>query len=286
MLNNWCFHRHKGYLLLLVSLMCISTSDAQVNTEAMRREDLKYGMHIDLAGNIGYTDGNSDLFQNRSKLRLDYVQDWGHAFLVANYRLGSKDEILFINKGFTHLRAVKPLKPALSGELFIQKGFNEFVQIQDRQLIGLGLRVKWHELEVFRKKCEHLHLSTGEGLMSEREQIDSGPDGTMGDPVHGSLANLIRSTNYIVLGWKPKDSFSILTTGYFQLDTRRAEDYRVLAQSTLKASITKRLALTVNMNLRYDSEPPGEVKALDIDLTNGFEYAFRQQDQVPKNSQQ
>lgn len=258
----------------LIGLMLISDGMAQVNTEAMRKEDIEPGAHIDLGGNIGYTEGNSNLFQNRSKLRLDYIQDWGHMFLVANYRLGRKDETLFINKGFTHFRTVKPLWQALSGEFFLQKEFNEFIQLQDRQLLGLGLRIKWHELQPFSTRFEHLQLITGVGIMSEREEIDIGADGTRRDPVHGALAQLIRSTNYIVLGWKPKESLAFLTTAYFQFDTHRAEDYRILTQSTLKVAITKRLALTIEMNLRHDSEPPGDVKAFDLDLTNGFAYTL------------
>ncbi|UCH11256.1 MAG: DUF481 domain-containing protein [Fidelibacterota bacterium] len=269
-----CFHSKHNCLVVLMGCIFISGAIAQVNTEAMRKEDLEPGAHINLGGSVGYTDGNSNLFQNRSKLRLDYVQDWGHLFLVANYRLGSKDKTNFINKGFTHFRAAKPLWPALSAELFLQKEFNEFLQLQDRQLVGLGLRIKWHQLEPFHGKFEHLQLATGVGFMHEREAIDIGPDGTQGDPVHGDLAKLVRSTNYIVLGWKPKESLRILTTGYFQIDTRRTQDYRLLSQTTLKVSVTKRLAITIDMNLRYDSEPPGDVEAFDIDLTNGFEYTI------------
>jgi len=261
-------------LIGLLWLVLADMSGAQVNTEAMRREDLAPGAHFDVGGNIGYTDGNSNLFQNRSRLRFDYLQDWGHIFLVANYRISLKDELRFIDKGFAHQRFVRPLRPALSGELFLQEEFNKFIQLQDRQLVGLGLRIKWHELERFQACFNHLEVTTGVGFMTEREQIDVGTDGTQGDPVHGSLAKLLRSTNYLVLSWTPKESLGILATAYFQMDTRRAQDYRVLANSIIKVAVTKRLALTVEMNLRYDSEPPGEVEALDLDFTNGFSYAF------------
>jgi hypothetical protein len=226
-------------LLLFLGIALITSSRAQVNTEAMRKVDLTPGLHLDIGGDIGYIGGNSSLFQNRSHLRLDYVQDWGQLFLVANYHLGMKDQLLFINKGFSHFRAVKPIRSAFSGELFLQQEFNEFIQLNDRMLIGSGLRIKWNESEDSGESSQKLSLVTGVGLMWEREKIDAGPEGTEGDPVHGELASLLRSTNYVVFDWAPKS-----TIGF-------------------------------DLNLRYDSEPPGEIEPLDLELRNGFSYTFR-----------
>ncbi|MFB0515582.1 MAG: DUF481 domain-containing protein [Candidatus Neomarinimicrobiota bacterium] len=274
-MKMWVSHPKQGIPIVCLGLLLGTLSEAQVNTESMRREDLGPGFHVDLGGDVGYTDGNSNLFQNRSNLRFDYVRDWGQMFLVSYYRISKKDKAFFINKGFSHLRTVKNLRGAFYGEVFLQKEFNEFIQLQDRQLIGGGLRIKWNETEQFKALPEHLHLATGIGFMWEREEIDTGPDGTQGDPFHGSLASLIRSTNYLVFNWTPKPSLGLLTTAYFQIDTRRISDYRVLARSTFNVAITKRLGLTLDMNLRYDSEPPGQVKAVDIDFSNGFSYKFK-----------
>jgi hypothetical protein len=248
---------------------------AQVNTEAMRQEDLKPGFHFNASGDVGYVGGNSSLFQNRSNLRLDYTKEGGQLFLVANYHLGMKDELLFINKGFSHLRAVKSLHSAIYGELFIQREFNEFIQLKDRILLGSGLRIKWNELAIFGELSEKLTLVSGVGLMWEREEIDAGPAGTEGDPVHGELASLLRSTNYVVLDWAPNSTIGLMTTAYLQFDTQRLDDYRILARSTLKVGLTKRLSLTLDINLRNDSEPPGDVEPLDLELRNGFSYTFR-----------
>ncbi|UCD37885.1 MAG: DUF481 domain-containing protein [Fidelibacterota bacterium] len=199
----------------------------------------------------------------------------GRFFLVSNYQISKKDKLLFINKGFSHLRTVKSLRRSLYGEVFVQKEFNEFINLRDRQLLGGGLRIKWDEMERIKLFPEQLQFAMGIGLMWEREVIDAGADGTQGDPIHNTLALLLRSTNYVVLKWTPKESLAILTTAYFQVDTRRASDYRILARTTLRVALTKRLELTVDVNLRHDSEPPGGVKALDLDLVNGFSYRFK-----------
>lgn len=262
-------------LFLLSPLILFSIANAQVNTEAMRKENLKPGLYLDGGGDMGYIDGNSNLFQNRSNLRLDYVQDWGQIFLVANYRLGSKEKLIFINKGFSHFRAVKSFRSPVYGELFLQQEFNEFIQLSNRTLIGSGLRIKWNETGSIADSSRKCILITGVGLMWEREVIDSGPDGTEGDPVYGNLASLLRSTNYIVFEWNPKPAIGFLATGYFQFDTQRLADYRILTRSTLKVGLTKRLSLTLDLNLRYDSEPPGKIEPLDIDFRNGFSYSFK-----------
>ena len=270
------YRRYAFEIFLLLSMALIARGHAQVNTEVMRKEDIKPGLHFDAGGDVGYVEGNSSLFQNRSNLRLDYVQDWGQLFLVANYRLGSKDKLLFINKGFSHFRAVKTIRSPVYGELFLQQEFNEFIQLKNRMLIGSGLRIKWNEGKSAVDSVQKVHLITGIGLMWEREVIDTtGPDGAGGDPVHGELASLLRSTNYVVFNWNPKPTIGFLTTAYFQFDTKRLADYRILTRSTLKVGLTKRLSLTLNLNLRYDSEPPGEIKSMDLDLRNGFSYSFK-----------
>ncbi|UCD37944.1 MAG: DUF481 domain-containing protein [Fidelibacterota bacterium] len=241
----------------------------------MRKEDLGPGFHFNLGGNLGYTDGNSSFFQNRSNLRIDYVRGWGQAFLASNYRVSIKDKNLFINKGFSHLRVVKSLRKALYGEVFVQKEFNEFIQLKDRQLLGGGLRIKWDEVESFTFIPEQLQLATGIGVMWEREVFNIESDGGQGDPIHGDLAALLRSTNYMVLNWRPRETLGFLTIAYFQVDTRRVSDHRILALSTLRVMIAKRLELTVEMNLRYDSEPPEGVESMDLDFTNGFSYRFK-----------
>ncbi|MFC1482052.1 DUF481 domain-containing protein [Candidatus Neomarinimicrobiota bacterium] len=270
-----CFknlHTHSARLILMILSVIFSEGLAQVNTEAMRKEDLKPGTHFEIGGATGYTEGNSSLFQNRSMLRLDYVSDLGHIFVTANYRLGRKDKASFINKGFSHLRGIRPLQGRLSAEFFAQTEFNEFIKLAHRNLLGTGMRMKWDGLETFHPRLKSLRLALGMGLMYEREALLKE---SAGDPVHGYQINLLRSTNYVVLAWKPKDNINVQTTAYFQIDTKRFKDYRVLTQSNLIVGLSKRLSLTIDMNMRYDSEPPGNVKGFDLEIINGATYKFR-----------
>lgn len=260
---------------IIATMLGLSFLQAQINTESMRKKTLEKGLHVDVGSNVGLMEGNSSVFQNRTVLRVDYVRDRDHAFLVSNYRMGKKDKSLFVNKGFSHLRYMYPFTKNVTMEGFLQQEFNEFIQLNQRSLVGAGIRIKWDTGEKSKIHIPNLTTVTGFGFMWERELIDTGPAGDQGDPVHGDLASLLRSTNYLVLKWELKPEIIVQNTTYYQVDTRRISDYRILTRATFSIVITRRLSMTLDCNFRYDSEPPGMVKALDMDINNGFHYKIK-----------
>ncbi len=253
--------------IVLCTLSLTSLLSAQVNTEALRREDLAPGLSTILGADLGCIAGNSNLLQLKSNLRFDYRKGGNHFFLVTQYQRGSTDT-LFINKGFAHLRGVKSLSPRLQVEGFVQREFNKFINLEDRQLAGGGVRIMWLQREVSSEKPPPLQLNTGIGLMWERERIDTTGLGTGEEPVFG----IIRSTNYLVVQWKVDDRLTLFSTTYYQVDPRRPSDYRILWEGSLGVTLTKRLSLTLNLDLRYDSEPPTGIKHYDLEITNGVSY--------------
>jgi hypothetical protein len=257
-----------GFLLSI--LLLTSLLSAQVNTESLRREDLSPGLHTTLGTDLGLIAGNSNLLQLKANLRFDYRKDGNHFFLVTQYQRGSTDT-LFINKGFAHLRGVRALAPRLYVEGFLQREFNEFINLEDRQLAGGGMRIRWLQRQEPVEESPPLQLNTGIGLMWEREQIDTTGQAS-GDPVHGAVASLVRSTNYLVVRWQQDDRLTFFSTTYYQVDLRRFSDYRVLWEGSLGVTLTRRLSLTINLNLRYDSEPPEGIKPYDLEITNGISY--------------
>jgi len=107
--------------------------------------------------------------------------------------------------------------------------------------------------------------------MWEREQIDTTGQAP-GDPYHGAVASLVRSTNYLVVRWQLDDRLTFFSTTYYQVDPRRLSDYRILWEGRLGFTVTKRLSLTINLDSRYDSEPPEGVQPYDLELTTGISY--------------
>ena len=256
--------------LTLAALLLTSLLAAQVNTEALRREDLAPGLHTTLGADLGVIAGNSSLLQLKSNLRFDYRNGGNHFFLVTQYQQGRTDT-LFINKGFAHLRGVSTLRPRLQVEGFLQREFNEFINLEDRQLAGGGVRIRWLQRQDTAETPPPLQLNTGIGLMWERERIDTTGQAP-GDPYHGAVASLVRSTNYLVVQWKVDDRLTLFSTTYYQVDLSSLSDYRVLWEGSLGVTLTRRLSLTINLNLRYDSEPPRGIKHYDLEITNGVSY--------------
>ncbi|MBA7481497.1 hypothetical protein ES707_16971 [subsurface metagenome] len=248
-------------------LTLISHLGAQINTEALRREDQTHGWHPSLGADLGVIAGNSSLLSVKGNLRLDYRGAKAYGFAVSQYQQGRKDDDLFINKGFAHLRGIAILRPKLHLEGFLQREFNDFIKLQDRRLVGGGLRFLFPGPTG--EKPVPIRINLGTGLMWEQERLDlvngaADPAGT----------NLLRSTNYIVLRWLPEGPLNIYTTAYYQVDTRSFSDYRITWEGGLTLALTKRIALTISGNLRYDHEPPPGVKTYDLDLTNGLILQF------------
>ena len=270
--------RRPYFFTLVMSMMLMGSGPirAQVNTESLRKTIQEPGFHFNLGATLNLMDGNRNLFQTQIKTRLDQVQPWGHLFLVSNYKMSSKDETVFVNQGFAHLRFMKELTPRYSAEVFSQLQFNEFIRLNQRALVGAGLR--FNHLSFVKKENTGkapLSLVFGLGLMLERESIDIGSDASTGDPVHGDLAELLRSSNYLVLAYAPHENLNIQSTTYYQVDTKRFQDYRVLSQSLIEVGLGKRLALTSELNYRYDSEAPGGVNAWDLEYNQGMTFKFK-----------
>ena len=250
-----------------------STAVAQVNTEALRREGRSSGWHTGLAADLGILAGNSALVRLRSNLRFDYLTERGHTFFVAQYQRGVQGRSLFLNKGFAHLRRVRTLNPRYQVEAFLQREFNDFINLDDRQLVGGGLRIRWRQSPDSLGNLQSVHLNIGFGAMWERERIDTTGQ-AMGNPGHGPVTSLIRSTNYLVFQLQLDDRLILSSTTYYQVNLSRFADYRILWEGALNITLTRRLSLRLNLNLRYDSEPPTGVKPLDLEITNGLSYSL------------
>jgi putative salt-induced outer membrane protein YdiY len=85
---------------------------------------------------------------------------------------------------------------------------------------------------------------------------------------------LLRSTNYI--SWKIQfnENSSITNTAYFQVDLKNSSDRRILYDGDLNIALNGKLAFTLSLNFRYDSEPHGGLGKTYTQIKNGIEYNF------------
>ena len=251
--------------LLLLLFISEGAALATVNIETIRRDEGKEGFSNSLSFKLGYIEGNTNIKRGETALRSDYLSGRQHFFLAASHKRGDKDEERYMDKGFAHLRLINELSDRLSGEIFLQKEYNEFTLLKDRKLAGTGLRIALVQGESDDDKGLEASVYLGIGVMWENELLDLGPD---------EETEIYRSTNYISCRLKANDTTTLAATVYYQSDLKEASDYRVLFDGTLAFKITRSLSFTFDINYRFDNEPPAGVKKYDTEITNGISLNF------------
>lgn len=255
----------------LVLLCAAITASGQVNTEEMRKPGVGDGFSGRAGFEFGLVSGNSDYFTVEPSLRVDFDADPVRLFFDARYKRGVQGGELFVHKGFVHLRGMRKISPVLTLESFLQKEFDDFLRLKDRNLAGGGLRIKLldsdHENELMRKDetpAPATDLYAGTGLMWENELLEESP----------SAANLARSTSYISFSTRVPDKTSFSAVVYCQFDISAPSDNRLLLDAAFDFAFTSRLSFRASCRGRYDNRPPTDVKNHDLEITNGLSVSF------------
>lgn len=256
-----------AYLFVIVFIIgllltCGSVS-AQINIftgETIKQMQLDPGLYNQINLDLSYRTGNTDLLTFRSRFRSDYLSTKFHCFVFGSLQEEGKEGAFFTNKGMAHGRIIRKLTNHVMVESFGQKQFNESILLNDRNLIGGGVRFAGLSLTKF-------NLYIGIGAMWEHERIN--------DSIVGEITtHLIRLTNYVNWTVQFNERISTSATGYYQVHVKRLVDYRILFEGSIKLSVTKKLSFPLKINLRYDNEPPTGIRKHDLEIFNGLSYTF------------
>ena len=258
-------------LYLACSLTFCRFASAQVNifdAETARQMELGAGWYNNIALNLTAHAGNTDLLTLKTRFRSDYLAEKYHLFIMGNLHQGSKDSKSFINKALIHLRGIRSVSQDLAVETFVQKQFNDFIRLQDRNLVGGGFRIAPLGKVAKSESDKSFNLYIGIGLMWEDEVIND-------DSSEAKIeSNIIRSTNYVTWTWRIDERLTSAATGYYQFQPASLSDYRILFEGSIGFRLTKKLGLTTWVGFRYDNEPPTNVKKHDLEIVNGFNFTF------------
>ncbi len=252
-------------LLCFVFLVFVSAQvSAQVNTEVMRKGD--EGLSLGLKSLLSYQSGNTDKLSVSGGANISYVGDFWYGFMAGNIGYSETSSVKDTWKGFGHVRGGRKLfTDWFSVELFAQKEFDEFLTLNDRNLLGGSLR--------FYSSFPDgggVRVYLGLGLMMENETLDySSVDGSDRE------STILRSTNYLTFSWKLNDSLLFGSTLYYQPAPADFKDYRVLVNSNLDVKIFECFSFTTAVNFRYDNEPPVTVaEKYDVEFNYGIKFEF------------
>jgi len=227
----------------------------------MKKLQTDPGLYNRINLDITYRTGNTDILTLRTRFRSDYITETYHTFIFGSLQQGRKDGEFYTNKAMTHGRFIRDLVNDFMVETFAQKQFNESISLNDRNLVGIGLRyaVPLPKSQIF--------IYMGTGVMYEHERIDDNTEGEI-------ITQLVRSTNYINWSAQIENRITTSATAYYQTHLRNIHDYRILFEGNIKFNITTQLGVPLSVNFRYDNEPPTGIQKHDLEIFNGLSYTF------------
>ena len=236
-------------IFLSISLVS-SLSWCQVNTESMRGNNQSTGMTHNMSLDFSYFSGSVEIIQLMGAYKMYYStnSNW-YGFLAARYnRAFEKDKEDFSNRAFLHLRTARPILANTDIEGFIQKENNHFIDLEDRELLGGGLRIN-----------QFGNLYWGIGIMHEMEKYNN----------ISQEQNFIKSTNYINYQVNILEIIELQNVMYYQFKLESPEDYRILWEGNFTINASKGISFHINTNYRFDKS--GESY---FEISNGFGFQF------------
>ena len=228
-----CFYKIK--ILILISFIVFSaTLESQiVDIETSRKEDL-VGTKISL--NLGFdgSSGTVDRTNYSIGTRFDFNNEVWNRFLIFNYSRREKDERINEDNTFLHLRFARKISSLIAAEFFIQTNEKPLEKIEERNLIGIGLRLS---------PIKNLRL--GVGLFDENEKR-----------INLDERNTVRANTYLNYLFNISNNTSINTLIYFQPDVEDFSEIRSLLRLSLKVKATDNFFININYEYVHDSSPP------------------------------
>lgn len=250
--------------IVMIFALSFKLSISQVNTEALLNPNAETGIRNSLKLQGGLSAGNSEFIMLKGGYRFDFFTGRFHSFFSSSIEYQEGNNELIKSKGFMHLRGMFRVSEIFMPEIFLQKEYNKFTDLNDRNLAGGGIR--FHILDIIPADSgSSLDFFIGVGMMYENEVYSSSPE---------YVTNLLRSTNYLSLFWDDPGRYKIKGVVYFQPELTRFNDHRILSEISIDFNLTTFLSFTVELRYAYDNEPTGNVKKYDLELTNGIRINF------------
>ena len=234
---------------------------AQVNVEALRRDDPPLGYSGSFGGDLTVRTGNVDLVQLGVNGRLHRVRESVTSLIVGNGGLGLLGGSRFSSSGLFHYRQTYRYNKRISPEWWGQWNYDRPQLLNFRIVAGSGVRTSF-------ASGEWGQFGMGSALMLEHERLN------LPDPaVHDDQTTVIRESFFLTLRAVPNENLVITSTTYLQPAVGDWDDVRTLANLRIASSVTDKLDLTVSFDLRYDGGPPDGISALDTRLRTGLRYS-------------
>lgn len=261
---NSAFISLKGHSLRLLLLpFFISTSLLAVVSIAPVDIGSKPGMSGSLSGSLSSKSGNTEKDEYSLGFLLQYDQGsdyvtWGKFTYDYGKSNGTKNE----DKIYAHLRYIHAIdeQKEWTSEFFVQTEQDKFKDINERSLIGAGLR--WR----FLNSDEYGKGYAGAGALAEKIDYTH--------PQTNPNENNSRLNSYLALTQTFANTSKLSYLGYFQPKFDDISDYVSLQTLELIVPIYGKLNLSLTAKYGYDSAPPINVKKSDSTYLTSLVWMF------------
>jgi len=228
-------------LLLLAIPGFLSAQLVNIESRRMQTDSIRFVLNADFSFNHTNNDGvevnQLDAIVTSQVKSKDLKKIY---LLLGNYKLIDADEKNLQNSWFLHGRFNYKFNALLRLEAFIQGQYNELLVVEQRNLVGLGLRVKWMDKENFTGYA-------GNSYLYEMEHSDEA----------GTTEYNHRNSTYLSLSYFPKSNrFSLANTLYYQPLYEDFSDFRILEQFRLDVPLSSWFKVFALFNYYLDSDTP------------------------------
>lgn len=251
------------FFFLVVFFLILSPATGQINTEKYRKyysDDV--GFIFNLKTTFTAKAGNTEYTAYTGTGRVDYNGKKFDSFIVGNFEFKNTAEAKVENQGFLHLRGITHIADRTTWEVFLQRQYDEFIDLNSRNLAGTGLKYRIIELIAGEDSSKTLDVNVSLGLMYEAEEYDV-DEGTISK-------DLWRSTNFLSIDWLIKEKFNLTGVIYYQPAFKNFKNYRIASELGLEFALARSLYFIVDFTWRYNNIPVTDVKKYDLSIENGI----------------
>ena len=238
-----------------------------VNTEKLFNKN-KEGLQVSSEFNGTYISGNASVFILGYSLNFSYKKNKSYLRLFSGGQYISQNKTEVSNSAFSQLRYDYQINSKSRYFMFTQLQNNAILLFNKRLLGGLGYRRNLINIE--RDSTSKINFDLSLGIMQEEEVLNRSrlPQNEK------YYTNYTRSILSIIGYWKYKKKLTVINTTYFQLYLFSLVDFRLLNEINMLYKLNKNLSLSLDIEYRYDSDPPSLLNNKDLNTNLGLVIVF------------
>lgn len=252
-------------LILFVFVVQNIFSQSVINTEKFQfLEQKKYITAIEIS--YDGTVGNANTQILNTNFLFGYKVKKKHIIrLMGGADFLSENTNIIQSEAYAQIRYNYVVSKYLRGFLFYQSQFNKVILLEDRNLIGTGLKFSF-----FNNDSSKVGLNIGLGAMYEDEHLNSELIGVE-DIAH---TQEFRFANFISFNWQIIKNISLNYIIYYQPAFKNINDIRVLNNLDIQFQISEIFSVQFSLNYLYDSKPPSTIIQHDANFTAGLVFVL------------